>query len=62
MYTFNLNMQEVLEKLGSAIYLHKELIKTAHKGKQAVEYLEKEGVFKTKEKTPVAYQTFFNKL
>ena len=35
----------VLEKLGTAIYLHKELIKKAECAKAAVDYLAKMGVF-----------------
>lgn len=36
--------RETLEKLGKAIYIHKELIKKAEKAEKAVEYLNEEGV------------------
>lgn len=36
--------REVLVKLGMAIYIHKEMIKQAQKGKEAVEYLREKGV------------------
>jgi len=41
-----IDAKQVLVKLGMAIYLHKELIKQAEKGKEAVEYLAGEGVLK----------------
>lgn len=37
--------REVLEKFGMALYIHKEMQKQAQKGKEAVEYLVKMGVF-----------------
>ena len=39
-------VKEILTKLGMAIYLHKAMIKQAQKGKDAVEYMAKMGVFK----------------
>lgn len=37
--------REVLEKFGRALYIHKEIQKQAQKGKEAVDYLVKMGVF-----------------
>lgn len=37
--------KELLTKLGASIYLHKQLIKTAQKGKEAIDYLAKKGIF-----------------
>lgn len=48
MHAAHIDVKEVLTKLGMAIYLHKELIKQAEKGREAVEYLAKNGVFATK--------------
>lgn len=41
---YSVPVKEVLEKLGMALYLHKELIKCAQKGKEAVEYFEGHGL------------------
>lgn len=41
---YELTSHETLIKLGQALYLHRELIKKAQKGREAVEYLEKMGV------------------
>lgn len=41
-----LNTKELLTKLGTAIYIHKALIKQAQKGKEAVDYLKKCGMLK----------------
>lgn len=40
-----MNTKDVLVKLGMAIYIHKEMIKRAQKGKEAVEYLREKGIF-----------------
>ncbi len=37
--------REVLVKLGMALYIHREMIKQAQKGKDAVKYLEEKGGF-----------------
>lgn len=36
--------REVLVKLGMALYIHREMIKQARKGKAAVLYLQEKGV------------------
>jgi len=38
-------IKDLLTKLGTAIYLHKEQIKVAEKGKEAIDYLAKHGIF-----------------
>lgn len=39
-----MNTKEVLVKFGMALFIHKEMIKQAQKGKEAVEYLKDKGV------------------
>lgn len=39
-----MDTREVLTKLGMALYIHREMIKQAQKGKAAVEYLRQKGV------------------
>lgn len=40
-----MNTREVLEKFGMALFIHKEMIKRAQKGKEAVDYLKEKGIF-----------------
>lgn len=40
-----MNTEEVLVKFGMALFIHKEMIKRAQKGKEAVDYLKDKGVF-----------------
>jgi hypothetical protein len=42
--------KEILTKLGMAIYLHRAFIKQAEKGKAAVDYLARHGVFRSGQK------------
>lgn len=39
-----MNTKEVLVKFGMALFIHKEMIKQAQKGKEAVDYLKEKGV------------------
>lgn len=39
-----MDTKEVLVKFGMALFIHKEMIKRAQKGKEAVEYLREKGV------------------
>lgn len=38
-------MEKMIAKLGEAFYTHKQLIKKAQEAQEAVEYLDKEGLF-----------------
>lgn len=40
-----MNTREVLVKFGMAIFIHKEMIKRAQKGREAVDYLKEKGIF-----------------
>lgn len=44
-----MDTREVLVKFGMALFIHKEMIKQAQKGKEAVEYLKERGVFNESE-------------
>ena len=50
MFTTTIDVKELLTKLGEAIYMHKEMIKTAEKAKSAVDYLASKGVFSSNTK------------
>lgn len=41
-----MDTKEVLVKFGIALFIHKEMIKRAQKGKEAVDYLKEKGVFR----------------
>ena len=41
-----IDVRFILEKLGSALYLHKKQAEDAQKAKEAVSYLQSKGVFR----------------
>lgn len=47
--------REVLIKLGMALYIHREMIKQAQKGKEAVRYLQEKGVLGASERKSVKW-------